>query len=516
MGQNTINQNCISKPSLARSYTEWVAGTWSNTTNDKILYPYCITGNESLDSIAKKFSDKAVDTMKNRKYQEKMTYKSLTILNYGTDNPREINWYLKNFNGCNHITSDGNNYFFSNQDKYPFIWIPLQANKFIGSSGEKIKLSIKKAKVEGPSTAEFGARILVGGRRQIRTYEYKVSEFSRELTKDEKNVLNDLEWAVRIGTKEEQATKNKKGFYIIPNLKGISINLPIKYEYAESKIFVGPVIDGKVHANLRVMTNIPFSVPLVPEIMKKLKGNYTNAIKLQEKWFNTQTVSIFGDKQSDSTKVFDNSIIKLNWVKGFKRGKKKYDEFVNQKYWFSDNLKKNLLKNFENHKLLGRNHDVLFAGFPAGGTPISRLPNPQNNMLLLNSCYEQHLAWKGTELDTNDDLKATLANCDWRMAFEGVIKPKDAEKKQLVQITRCAVFIRDSFDYVSDQELGDWRANPPDVQNWNWTSDYTDVNNEMYRNWRTANGMGHDFLVFSDVEYLHPQNANFKIRDHGK
>jgi len=102
------------------------------------------------------------------------------------------------------------------------------------------------------------------------------------------------------------------------------------------------------------------------------------------------------------------------------------------------------------------------------------------------------------------------------MAFEGEIEPKDADKKQLVTITKCAVYIRDSFDFVGSQTggLGDWRAHPPAISGGTIGGGFTDVDNAMYRDWRTLNGIGHDFLVYTNVEFFTPSpGAQFRIRE---
>lgn len=392
--------------------------------------------------------------------------------------------------------------------------------KLTAAEKEKVNTYIRNGTValitgvDGPHTAQFGAR-MSGSPLTIRTYAYS-AKFSRELTEAEKISLKDLEWAVQ--TENSDGTKRDKPIKLAQ--KGISVNLTIAYEHTEGKIYVGPLFNGFLVYAKAKETNVTFSVPLVPEIMKRITDPktattiYPVAISLQNKWFNTAARSIFAANQADFGKSFDNTLVTLSWVRGFTRGKKIYDKFVSRDYWFSKDLKENLIKRFEANGLLGGSSKVLWAGFPTGRPLLTRLPNPATDMQLFNACYEQHLAWDYTMLDPNDDLKATLANCDWRMAFEGEIAPKDADKKQLVTITKCAVYIRDSFDFVGSQTggLGDWRAHPPAISGGTIGGGFTDVDNAMYRDWRTVNGIGHDFLVYSNVEYFAPSpGAQFRI-----
>jgi peptidoglycan hydrolase-like protein with peptidoglycan-binding domain len=367
--------------------------------------------------------------------------------------------------------------------------------------------------VTGPDQAFFGARE-PGSPTKIRTYAYTVT-FSRVLTPDEKAKLAGLPWAVQL----EDSSGTRLGSPTTLSGKGTSIDLSILYDYAERSIYVGPVINGKLLFALSKKTTVPFSVPLVPEILARTvdpstsKTRFPVAIKTQRKWFDTPVPSEFTSGQSDLTKAYDNSILSLAWVKGFPRGKAKYDQFVARSYWFSDGLKETLVTRFQTAALLGKSSTELWAGFPTGMPYLSRLPDPAKDMRAFASCYEQHLAWTRTETDPNDDLKAAIANCDFRMCFEGTIDPPDGNKKQLVTITKCAVFIRDSFDFVgASQRLGAWRAQPPDFQNWTLSSGYTDVRNSTYQQWRTDNGIGHDYLIYSDVEYFTPNPpAQFRV-----
>ena len=58
------------------------------------------------------------------KYSSTMTWRDITLLNYGTTTTSEINWYLEHFNCTRRVTRDGNNYILSASDARPWLWIP--------------------------------------------------------------------------------------------------------------------------------------------------------------------------------------------------------------------------------------------------------------------------------------------------------------------------------------------------------------------------------------------------------
>jgi hypothetical protein len=67
------------------------------------------------------------------------------------------------------------------------------------------------------------------------------------------------------------------------------------------------------------------------------------------------------------------------------------------------------------------------------------------------------------------------------------------------------VYLWDSFDFVDDgfisQPLGCWDEVTNQVTKMEAPGgvDYTCVNNESFRNWRTTNNMGGDYYIYSDV-----------------
>ena len=71
-----------------------------------------------------KYKVKTGDSIKSIAESVGMTWQELARLNWGTDVPDEINWYLKNFFVCTKKTADGNNYMFTSHDEPGILVLP--------------------------------------------------------------------------------------------------------------------------------------------------------------------------------------------------------------------------------------------------------------------------------------------------------------------------------------------------------------------------------------------------------
>jgi hypothetical protein len=79
----------IKTPARSRSIDEWINGKWHGATQNKLKYSYCKKGPETLDSIAKSLSGKATGNPKLPSYKDSMTWKDITLLNFGTKIPEK-------------------------------------------------------------------------------------------------------------------------------------------------------------------------------------------------------------------------------------------------------------------------------------------------------------------------------------------------------------------------------------------------------------------------------------------
>ena len=69
-----------------------------------------------------------------------------------------------------------------------------------------------------------------------------------------------------------------------------------------------------------------------------------------------------------------------------------------------------------------------------------------------------------------------------------------------VRIDAIGIYVRDSYDFNGIQFLGRW-----DIDIWDWPCLIFNAN---FSNWRSANGKGGDYLVYSDVKVIHLSPAD--------
>ena len=108
-----------------------------------------------------------------------------------------------------------------------------------------------------------------------------------------------------------------------------------------------------------------------------------------------------------------------------------------------------------------------------------------------------------------DDLFGTLASFSFHVLAIGSITKK--EKNYSIKITEIGIYIKDSFDFITDNEpLGHWsfyynsiyRINPLSL------AYYFEITNKSYRDYRKDYKKGSDFTIYSDIKYI-PVNYTF-------
>ena len=99
-----------------------------------------------------------------------------------------------------------------------------------------------------------------------------------------------------------------------------------------------------------------------------------------------------------------------------------------------------------------------------------------------------------------DDMVAALGNFSFYVSpIAGEVGPESGRWR--VKLLQVGFHIMDSFDFEGSQDLGYWDETTNEVStHYTWSG--TDVTNETFRNWRTTNGKGGDFLVYSDVKVV--------------
>jgi len=236
----------------------------------------------------------------------------------------------------------------------------------------------------------------------------------------------------------------------------------------------------------------------IPEIMRA--NNWENGAKLMEKWFSSTEKTLPSSKAPPSK-----NIIKMRWVLSYSRAKKVYTKLIREKAWINTAAKKEIIKLLRRKGLLGNKKKNI-------GFPILPLP-------AIDSYSIQYRMVGGTwDMMTGDmdDLRAALANFVFKIIIIGNVDPILTDKKKLtgeyiVTIDEVGIYVRDSYDFNDekdeDQELGNWDIDDNSVGRTVLNGGET-IKNSDFRNWRSKNKLGGDFIVYSDIKYLKQTKNN--------
>jgi hypothetical protein len=221
--------------------------------------------------------------------------------------------------------------------------------------------------------------------------------------------------------------------------------------------------------------NYTHFITRIPDIMGNL--GWDRAQKLQQKWFAAPARTA----GPGVAVPIDTNTVKMDWVLGYDRAKSAYDELLN--VYANDAAKAVLKRQLESMFARTTATTIAFGNFTKNG---SALHQQHVNHREVASGYAYAL----------DELTGALGN------FSFYVIPKGTATKTSngisVTITEVGVYLRDSFDFNGDQNLGHWKT-PDGVRATPWVG-YTAVNNASYRDYRTATGRGGDFTVYSDVK----------------
>jgi RHS repeat-associated protein len=215
----------------------------------------------------------------------------------------------------------------------------------------------------------------------------------------------------------------------------------------------------------------PFDLTLIPGIMRA--NNMINGAILLEKWFRNPPL---GPNQADTT------TIKMDWVLGYDRAKKVYDEIISNKIYANKYaaplLKKRIIS-------AGKQNGGIFGNFDR---PVPSIDKEYVNQRSV-----------GSMLDPLDDLLSALGRFNLHVAVRGEICLSSKHPIFCISIEEIGVYVVDSFDFDGDQPLGIWNYKTNAVSRINIFNGHP-VSNLSFRQWREENKMGGDFLVYSDIK----------------
>ena len=184
----------------------------------------------------------------------------------------------------------------------------------------------------------------------------------------------------------------------------------------------------------------------------------------------------------------DTTTVTMDWILGFSEANTIYQSMLNERVYMNQpaqNALRQLLT-----RLRIRDGDTFDFNLPITtlDPPFAGSPDYSVNFRAMNAA--------GVFSSLND-LSATLGNFVFKIMVAGRVSGGT------ITITSVGVYVIDSFDFIGDQSLGCWNPCSADVGKFFCDgSDGVDVNNAMFRNWRTQNGAGGDFYIYSDIRRI--------------
>ena len=215
----------------------------------------------------------------------------------------------------------------------------------------------------------------------------------------------------------------------------------------------------------------------IPRVMRA--NHWEVAAQLMEKWFNDPANS------DPFVGIPDTTTLKMDsWVLSFKRVRRIYEKMLSKKIWLNKKAQPVIVHQLKKQGKLGP-QKTEFGDFYR--------PVP-----LIDKEYIQYRK-VGRLWNPTDDLFAALGRLTLRMAIKGVVTPT-ATGGHAIHIKKVGIYVRDSYDFNGPQHLGYWNL----AKNYGGKNFFrgTKVKNADFREWRTQQGRGGDYLVFSDIKII--------------
>lgn len=215
----------------------------------------------------------------------------------------------------------------------------------------------------------------------------------------------------------------------------------------------------------------------IPAIMRS--HGWGNGARLMEIWFSRPPAiaPAYGPPETGTIRMD-------RWALTFSRARQIYDQLMRERIWANAAAQREITA------MLRRKGFLMPASRSFGDLTqsVERQDADYINYRVVNF-----------GLSDLDDMSAALGNFAFRVLVSGSVTAASRMSEYQVTITEVGVYIRDSFDFNGDQFLGYWDDSDNSVSMLNPLSG-TGVSNSDFRNWRSRNGRGGDFLVFSDIK----------------
>ena len=217
------------------------------------------------------------------------------------------------------------------------------------------------------------------------------------------------------------------------------------------------------------------AVTAIPGIMRH--QGWANGARLMEIWFSRPSAiaPAYGPPVTSTIRMD-------TWALTFPVARRVYDELIRDRIWVNPAAQAEITSMLRRRGLIsGRSR---------------RFGNLGLAVPLQDADYINYRVVSSSRLN---DLTAALARFVFRVCIAGIVTPLTRPARHRITINEIGVYIRDTYDFNGSQFLGYWNDSTNEVSTWNpLTGDR--VSNSDFRDWRRVNGMGGDFLVFSDMK----------------
>lgn len=255
------------------------------------------------------------------------------------------------------------------------------------------------------------------------------------------------------------------------------------------------------------------------------KMGWTVSAKMMRRWFANAPAyrmpenirnGLGVDYRTLPASQIDDQVIKMDWVLSFPRTKAVFDTLCTG--WSSAAGLRTLKNRLES------------AGWKTGAVVF--IGRGQSTAKELDMVAQVNRGTFGGHSDTFDDLYGAIFKATFKLAVVGRAYYSQQLKKDIFEIEKIGVYVRDTYDFNSDwfadaaAGLGIWsrdrllskaemleyrvnQANPPAgwIANYVKYNGFVPIRNKDFRRWQDKHNTGGDFFVFSDVKWIQPSVA---------
>jgi RHS repeat-associated protein len=226
----------------------------------------------------------------------------------------------------------------------------------------------------------------------------------------------------------------------------------------------------------------------VGQIADMMHGkNWLNGEVLLRKWMSAPANSNPASGAPDTTTIRMDT-----WVLTFQRAKDVYNKIFSEKAFVNDAAKRRIVRMLDRKGLFGHGNDYITFDFVSGSVVDTDKAGD-----FVNERYV------GSQLNTPDDMVASLARFKLRMTIKGAVCAGS-----VVYINEVGVYAWDTYDFNDDSATTNpqtWVSQP--LGFWNPKTGYVGrlplgdyVSNATFQEYREKTHQGGDFLIYSDMK----------------